>query len=56
MSKFYKFSQNNSGGSFDVDDKLCHRIFIEADSVNEANRITEGLGIYFNGVSRGMDC
>lgn len=28
---FYLFSQNNSGGSFIVNDKVCHRLFIEAD-------------------------
>ena len=25
----YQFNQNNSFGVFDVDDKLCHRLFIE---------------------------
>jgi hypothetical protein len=56
MTKFYEFSQNNSGGDFVVDDKVCHRLFIEADSVHEANEIAEQLGCYWNGVSKGYDC
>ncbi len=28
---FYLFNQNNSGGAFIVNDKVCHRLFIEAD-------------------------
>lgn len=53
---FYEYKQNNSGGSFDVDDKLCNRLFIEADSAKIANRIAEGLGCYWNGVDAGLDC
>jgi hypothetical protein len=26
--QFYEISQNNSGGSHIVDDKVCHRLFI----------------------------
>lgn len=55
-TKFYEFSQNNSGGSFDVDSKLCHRLFIEATSVDEAVSKAENLGCYWNGVDNGMDC
>jgi hypothetical protein len=53
---FYEFEQNNPGGRLDVDDILCHRIFIEAESYDEANKIAEDLGIYFDGVEEGMDC
>jgi len=35
-SKFYEFSQNNSGGYFDVDDNVTHRVIIEAFSADEA--------------------
>ena len=28
---FYEFDQNNSGGHFTVNDKVCHRLFIEAE-------------------------
>lgn len=54
--KFYEFSQNNSGGSFDVDDKVCHRLFIEASSAREAQEIAEELGCYWDGVDSGSDC
>jgi hypothetical protein len=50
---FYEFDQNNSGGHFVVDDKLCHRIYIEAESADEANFKAEELGCYFDGVG---DC
>lgn len=53
---WYKFDQNNSGGSFDVDDKVCHRLFIEAESFNDAVEKAEELGCYWNGVASGIDC
>lgn len=53
---FYLFDQNNSGGSFVVNDKLCHRLFIEADSAEEAVSIAENLGCYWDGVDNGIDC
>ncbi|MCY8493708.1 hypothetical protein [Bacillus inaquosorum] len=53
---FYEYTQNNSGGSFVTNDKLCHRLFIEATSYEEADTIAEGLGVYWNGVSEGIDC
>lgn len=34
--KFYQFTQNNSGGSFDVNENVCHRVIIEASSEKEA--------------------
>ena len=55
-TKFYELSQNNTGGSFDTDDKLCHRLFIEADSEEEAMDKAEDLGCYWNGVEEGSDC
>jgi hypothetical protein len=30
QTKFYEFIQNNSGGYFDVDENVCHRVIIEA--------------------------
>lgn len=56
MSKFYEISQNNSGGSFDVDDKVCHRLIIEANSEKEAESIAEDLGCYWDGVDNQQDC
>lgn len=55
-TKFYEISQNNSGGNFDVNDKLCRRLFIEADSENIALNKAVKLGVYFDGVSREIDC
>lgn len=53
---FYLFDQNNSGGSFIVNDKVCHRLFIEADCGGDALEIAESLGCYWDGVSKGIDC
>ena len=33
---WYCFEQNNSGGSFVVDDKVCNSLFIEAESFDDA--------------------
>ena len=54
--KFYEISQNNTGGSFVTDGKLCHRLYIEANSSTEADSIAEDLGCYWNGVDEGSDC
>jgi hypothetical protein len=54
--KFYEYSQNNTGGSFITDDKLCHRLYIEANNSAEADSIAEDLGCYWNGVDEGSDC
>lgn len=53
---FYHYSQNNSGGSFCVDERVAHHVIIEADSPGQANMIAEGVGIYFNGCADGRDC
>lgn len=54
--KFYFFNQTNSGGSFDVDNKVCHRVIIEASDDAEAIDIAENIGIYFDGCENGYDC
>jgi hypothetical protein len=54
--KFFEFSQNNSGGGFDVDDRVTHRVLIEADNAEEATNIGESLGMYWDGCDTGMDC
>lgn len=48
---FYTFSQNNSGGSFEVDDLygIGHTVIVEADSADEANTLAEQIGLYFDG-------
>lgn len=57
MSKFYEFVQNNNGGSFDVNEKVAHSVFVEADSASEADESAAAkAGIYFNGVEEGDDC
>lgn len=53
---WYLFDQNNSGGSFEGNDDLSEIVFIQARSPNQANRIAEQKGIYFDGVERGLDC
>ena len=55
-TQFYELTQNNSGGSHDCDETLCHRLIIEATSINEAINKAEELGCYWNGVDKGMDC
>jgi hypothetical protein len=57
-TKFYEFDQNNSGGSFDVDEKrgIGVNVWIEALSVEDANDRAERIGIYFNGCEAGQDC
>ena len=54
--KWFEFSQNNSGGHFDVDDKVCHRLFVEAKSFDDAVEKAEELGCYWYGVDNGIDC
>jgi hypothetical protein len=54
--KFYELVQNNSGGSFAVNDDVTHRILVEAGEYKEAISIFESLGVYWNGVEEGMDC
>lgn len=53
---FYKFKQNNSGGGFDLDDKVTIAVWIEADTPSQANSKAEEIGIYFNGCDDGTDC
>lgn len=55
---WYNFSQNNSGGRFDIDDEIGigPQVWIEADDENRAVQKALSLGVYFNGVHDGMDC
>ena len=56
--KYFTYHQNNSGGSFDYDDKIgiTTNVIIEAKSADEANQIAEKIGIYWNGMEDGSDC
>lgn len=40
---FYEFNQNNSGGHFDVDENVCHRVVIQAENEDEAISIFEPM-------------
>lgn len=54
---FYEYDQNNSGGSFIVNDDVTYNVIIEADSAKEANAKAEEVGLYFNGIADdGPDC
>lgn len=53
---FFTYNQNNSGGHFDINDKVCQYVVIEADDYRFANILAEDIGIYFNGCDTGYDC
>ena len=42
-TKFYEFNQTNSGGFFDVDDNICHRVIIEAVDAEHARSILKPM-------------
>jgi hypothetical protein len=46
---FFQYTQNNSGGHFDVDSNVAHFVIIEADSAREANERASEIGLYFDG-------
>jgi hypothetical protein len=51
VSKFFHFSQNNSGGSYDfnADKGITHHVIVEAENAADANRRAEEIGLYFDG-------
>jgi hypothetical protein len=44
---WYLYRQNNSGGSFTVDDKVTIEVWIEAQDNSSADSKAESIGIYF---------
>lgn len=54
--KFFEWVQNNSGGSFYVNDKITRRIIIQSKTYEEAEKKAFELGIYYDGCSDGIDC
>lgn len=54
--KFYEYTQNNSGGSFIINDNVDTVVTIQARSEDEANHRAEQIGIYFDGCESGRDC
>ena len=53
---FWTFRQNNSGGTFTVDDSVDKYVIVEALDAEEANEKAKKVGIYFNGCDKGVDC
>ncbi len=47
--KFYTFRQNNSGGSFTVDENVAHTVVIQASDARDANERAAAIGLYFDG-------
>lgn len=54
--KWFKFHQNNSGGSWVVDNDVDTNVIVQAHNADEANQLAQRIGIYFNGVEDGTDC
>jgi hypothetical protein len=52
---WYSFRQNNSGGSFDYSESvgISVTVYVEANSVEDANFRAEDIGLYFDGAG---DC
>jgi len=48
----YTFHQNNSGGKFIGP----HEVTVQAASAEEANQLAKLQGVYFYGISKGIDC
>lgn len=48
---FYVYSQNNSGGFFEIDHSagISVVVIVEADSAEQANHRAEQIGLYFDG-------
>ena len=57
-SRWFSFSQNNSGGSFHHEplDGIGRFVFIEAQNAAHAKDRAERIGLYFNGCASGLDC
>lgn len=57
-AKWYHFNQNNSGGSFhhDAAAGIGANVWVEAHTFDEACARARNIGLYFDGVSDGIDC
>lgn len=55
---FYQYRQNNSGGTFDVDEQsgISVVVIIEAVNAEGADQVAEYVGLYFDGSFTGHDC
>lgn len=56
--RFYEFRQNNSGGSFEIDERagISVLVIVEAENLSDAIDRAENIGLYFDGCEKGMDC
>jgi hypothetical protein len=54
--RYFHYSQNNSGGSFHIDESVAHHVIIQAVSAQHADQIAIDIGIYFDGCENGQDC
>jgi hypothetical protein len=54
--KFFTYDQCKSGNIYNVDDNIGHFVIIEAESYKQANERAKEVGVYFDGVSKKMDC
>lgn len=53
----WRFTQNNSGGIFHVDENVTICVYVEAESPEQASSYAQSrAGIYFNGCDAGRDC
>lgn len=57
-TKFWTFSQNNTGGSFDFDEAagITNFVVVEANDADDAKERAEKIGLYWNGCDDGRDC
>lgn len=54
--EFYLIEQNNSGGYYQIYDKLCRKLIIQAEDNKLALEKAEALGCYWGGAKKGIDC
>lgn len=56
--KFFTFVQNNSGGDYiySPEEGIGEYVIIESENASQANKKAEDIGLYFNGVDKGLDC
>ena len=55
-TKFYTFHQNDSYGVYHSNESATYYVIIEAISAADANERAEGVGVYFKGCAKGIDC
>ncbi len=55
---FYRYRQNNSGGSFHYDETagIGVTVIVEATDADHANSRAEAIGLYWDGCDAGRDC